>query len=53
LSRGDMATFVDRPISMWLLIISALILSWSFYGAFRSFLRKKILAKEQAAAGNA
>ena len=53
LSRGDMATFVDRPISMWLLIISALILSWSFYGAFRSFLRKKTLAKEQAAAGNA
>jgi TctA family transporter len=53
LSRGDMATFVDRPISMWLLIISALILSWSFFGAFRSFLRKKNLAKEQAAAGNA
>jgi TctA family transporter len=53
LSRGDMATFVDRPISMWLLIISALILSWSFFGAFRSHLRKKNLAKEQAAAGNA
>lgn len=53
LSRGDMATFVDRPISMWLLIISGLILSWSFYGAFRGFMRKKALAKEQAAAGNA
>lgn len=53
LSRGDMATFIDRPISMWLLIISGLILAWSFFGSFRSHLRKKTLAKEQAAAGNA
>uniref|UniRef100_UPI0040474CC4 tripartite tricarboxylate transporter permease n=1 Tax=Orrella sp. TaxID=1921583 RepID=UPI0040474CC4 len=53
LSRGDMSTFIDRPISMWLLIISGLILAWSFYGSFRSQLRKNTLAKEQAAAGNA
>ncbi len=53
LSRGDMGTFIDRPISMWLLVISGFLLAWSFYGSFRSHLRKKTLAKEQAAAGNA
>jgi TctA family transporter len=53
LSRGDMATFIDRPISMWLLIISGLILAWSFYGSFKTYMRRKTLAKERAQADNA
>ncbi len=51
LSRGDMATFIERPISMWLLIISAAILTWSLFSALRAFLRRRTLAKEQAQHG--
>ncbi|MFW8565321.1 tripartite tricarboxylate transporter permease [Orrella sp. 11846] len=47
LSRGDMATFIDRPISMWILVITAVILLWSFFSAAKVFLRAKTLEHER------
>lgn len=35
LSRGSLDTFIDRPISMWVLIITAALLLWSFISALR------------------
>lgn len=52
LSRGDVATFIDRPISMWLLIIALSILSWSLFSSLRAFLRQRTLTKERAQAGH-
>lgn len=52
LSRGDVSTFVDRPISMWLLIIAVSILAWSLFSSFRVLLRQRTLAKEQAQAAH-
>lgn len=48
LSRGDMMTFIDRPISMWLLIVAAAIISWSLFNVLRGFLRRNTLAAERA-----
>lgn len=39
LSHGDLTTFVDRPISMWLLIASAAIVLWSVLGVLRKSVR--------------
>ncbi|AWB35393.1 tripartite tricarboxylate transporter permease [Orrella marina] len=50
LSRGDLATFIDRPISMWLLIISAAILGWSLISAIRKMAQRKTLERERAEA---
>jgi len=52
LSRGDVSTFVDRPISMWLLIIAVSLLAWSLFSSFRVLLRQRTLAKEQAQAAH-
>lgn len=52
LSRGDVSTFVERPISMWLLIIAVSILAWSLFSSFRVLLRQRTLAKEQAQAAH-
>lgn len=41
LSRGDLATFVDRPISMWLLIIAVGILSWSLFKMCTKFQQRR------------
>lgn len=48
LSRGDMATFIDRPISMWLLIVALAIIAWSVFNVFRAQLRRRVLAAERA-----
>jgi len=50
LSRGDMATFINRPISGTLLLIAALMLSWSLFNVLRGFARRRTLAKERAEA---
>jgi len=50
LSRGDMSTFIDRPISGTLLLIAALMLSWSLFNVLRGFARRRTLAKERAEA---
>ena len=50
LSRGNMSTFIDRPISMWLLIISAAIISWSLINALRKYARRRTLENERAQA---
>lgn len=50
LSRGDMATFIERPISLGLLIVAVLIIGWSMFNVFRGFLRRRTLAAERAEA---
>lgn len=50
LSRGDLMTFLDRPISMWLLVISAAILGWSLISAIRKMAQAKTLERERAQA---
>jgi putative tricarboxylic transport membrane protein len=35
LSRGDMMTFIERPISAWLLAFGAALLLWSVWGALK------------------
>lgn len=50
LSRGDMATFIERPISLGLLIVAVLIIGWSMFNVFRGFLRRRTLAAERAQA---
>lgn len=50
LSRGDMATFIERPISLGLLIVAALIIGWSMFNVFRGFLRRRTLAAERGEA---
>jgi len=47
LSRGDMGTFIERPISGTLLLIAALMLSWSLFNVLRGFARRRTLAKER------
>ena len=50
LSRGNMSTFIDRPISMWLLILSAAIVAWALIGVLRKFAQRKTLEHERAQA---
>jgi TctA family transporter len=35
LSRGDLAVFVERPISAGFLFVTAALLAWAIYGMFR------------------
>lgn len=35
LSRGDFQTFIDRPISMWVLILTAALLVWGVWSSVR------------------
>lgn len=35
LSRGNMATFIDRPISMWVLVLTAVLLVWGIWSSLR------------------
>ena len=46
LSRGSLETFIDRPISMWVLILTASLLLWSMWSSFR---RRSNIPKVQAA----
>jgi len=41
LSRGDMMTFIDRPISMWILVLTAAILIWTIVSVIRSLAQNK------------
>ena len=51
LSRGDLMTFIDRPISFWLLMLSLAVISWSLFGSIRKFARRRVLERERAQAG--
>jgi TctA family transporter len=50
LSRGDMMTFVERPISAWILAVTALLLVWTVWSAIRTEsqtrARNKLLLKD-------
>ncbi|HLU02713.1 MAG TPA: tripartite tricarboxylate transporter permease [Advenella sp.] len=35
LSRGSMQTFIERPISMWVLALTAVLLVWGFWSSMR------------------
>lgn len=35
LSRGSLQTFIERPISMWVLILTAALLAWGFWSSMR------------------
>jgi len=48
LSRGDMMTFIDRPISAFLLACSAALLLWTAFSALkRGMQRHEQVADEQ------
>jgi len=40
IARGDMWTFVERPVSGTLLALCALLLAWTIWGALRTYLRR-------------
>lgn len=46
ISRGDLMTFVDRPISATLLAVGAALLLWSLWGGLKSFLRSREIEKD-------
>lgn len=50
LSRGDMATFIDRPISAGFLVFGLLIMLWSGWGALKAFVREREREADQAGA---
>jgi TctA family transporter len=45
ISRGQMSTFVDRPISATLLALSLALVLWSFFAAFRRSVKARVLAE--------
>lgn len=45
ISRGQMSTFVDRPISATLLAISLALVLWSFFTAFRRSVKARVQAE--------
>lgn len=47
LSRGNLSTFIDRPISMWILVVTAVILAWTAISALRKFAQRKTLEHER------
>lgn len=47
LSRGDMMTFIERPISAWLLVLAAVIIAWSTFNVLRQYLRRVTLERER------
>ena len=51
ISRGDWMTFIDRPISFWLLMISLTVISLSLLSSARKFIQSRTLERERAKAG--
>lgn len=47
LSRGDPMIFLERPISATFIGIAAIILLWSTFMVFRSYLRRTVSAREK------
>jgi len=45
ISRGQMSTFVDRPISATLLALSLALVLWSFFAAFRRSVKARVQAE--------
>jgi TctA family transporter len=45
-SRGDYMTFINQPVSGTLLALSALLLLWAVWSAFRNRSRGRVTAKE-------
>lgn len=45
ISRGQMSTFIDRPISATLLALSLALVLWSFFAAFRRSVKARVLAE--------
>lgn len=50
LSRGDLATFIDRPISAGFLVFGLAIMLWSAWGALKGFVREREREADQASA---
>lgn len=50
ISRGDWMTFIDRPISFWLLMISLTVISLSLLSSARRFIQSRTLERERAKA---
>lgn len=49
LSRGSFQTFVERPISMWVLILTAALLVWGIWSSLRQRPRSTVATVVQAA----
>jgi TctA family transporter len=49
LSRGDMMTFIERPISAGFLVFGAAIVLWSIWTSMRAFFREREQIADQAA----
>lgn len=45
ISRGQMSTFIDRPISAILLALSLALVLWSFFAAFRRSVKARVQAE--------
>jgi TctA family transporter len=45
ISRGQMSTFIDRPISATLLALSMVLVLWSFFAAFRRSVKARVQAE--------
>jgi TctA family transporter len=45
ISRGQMSTFIDRPISATLLALSLALVLWSFFAAFRRSVKARVQAE--------
>ena len=45
ISRGQMSTFIDRPISATLLALSLALVLWSFFAVFRRSVKARVLAE--------
>ena len=45
ISRGQMSTFIDRPISATLLALSLALVIWSFFAAFRRSVKARVQAE--------
>jgi putative tricarboxylic transport membrane protein len=48
LSRGDMMTFVERPISAWLLAAGGALILFSVWGAIKGIMRDRERARDMA-----
>ncbi|MFT6590642.1 MAG: TctA family transporter, partial [Rhodoferax sp.] len=46
LSRGDMMTFVERPISAWLLAAGGALILFSVWGAIKGIMRDRERARD-------
>jgi len=47
LSRGDLMTFIDRPISFWLLMLSLTVIVLSLLSSGRNFAQRRVLERER------